>query len=78
MNKPSKLFHDSKNRYWTDRAGLSHRKSGPSMERQDGSKEWYWHGDFRYHQTGEIGYEVSFTFPRMEALRFPGYKGDKS
>ena len=33
------------NRIWTDRRMRLHRRDGPSVERSNGKKEWWHHGD---------------------------------
>jgi hypothetical protein len=42
------MFYDDPDgaKRWYDKSGYLHREDGPAMEYLDGSKFWYYHGEF--------------------------------
>jgi hypothetical protein len=54
MRKPLRL---TSHRLWTDSTERDHRLQGPAIEWDDGSKDWYKHGDM--HRVNGPAYERS-------------------
>jgi len=46
MKRPERT-RGVRGRIWEDLRGEVHRVNGPAIEEDDGTKDWYWHGELR-------------------------------
>ena len=83
MRKPYRLRGSTPRREWrllqTEpgllHVGETHRKCGPAIEFDNGYKMWYWYGNHRTSQGGDV---FPFQYPQgydwSDIANFPGYE----